>query len=50
LFIDELKRTHISLFLRYIYNNSVREDFIMFIDAFDEVSVLLEESEDNEEN
>jgi len=45
---DVPKRFQISLVLRYIYNDSIREDFVMFVDAFDEASALLEETEDNE--
>lgn len=44
------KRSQISLVLRYIYNDSVREDFVIFVDAFDEASALLEETEDNEKS
>lgn len=43
------KRSQISLVLRYIYNNSVRVDIVMFTDAFDEVLALLEISQNNEE-
>lgn len=34
--LDVSKRSQISLVLRYIYNNTVREDFVMFVDVFDE--------------
>ncbi|XP_050541762.1 zinc finger MYM-type protein 1-like isoform X2 [Daktulosphaira vitifoliae] len=47
--LDVSKRSQISLVLRYIYNNSVREDFVMFVDAFDEALALLEEPEENKE-
>jgi len=48
--LDVSKRSQISLVFRYIYNDSVREDFVMFVDAFDEASALLEETEDNEKS
>lgn len=48
--LDVSKRSQISLVLRYIYNDKIREDFVMFVDAFDEASALLEETEDNEES
>lgn len=48
--LDVSNRSQISLALKYIYNDSVREDFIMFVDAFDEAVALLEEPEEDGEN
>lgn len=47
--LNVYERSQISLALKYIYNNSVRKDFVILVEASDSNLTFLEGLKENEE-